>query len=205
MIFIIERKKSATTVVMASTRWASPTAAELADFLGPELEDGETMPDLELLQKLFGRALARRWNLLEAADEAHISAAVRHRRSLAERGAALKKLYRVVVNLRMLICGVSGVAPTRRLLGLRGRISLDPVVLLRQAGRTVDRLLEAFGRAGGAQAELPRAAFEPSDHDLARWAAPVDAPARTLGAAHARASIAAPRLSGPPDGVRVCC
>ena len=134
MKFIIERMKSAVTVVTASTRWARSTAAELADFLGPELEDGETMPDLELLQKLFGRALARRWNLLEAADQAHLSAAARHRRSLAERGTALKKLYRGVVDLRMLIGSVLGAASARRLLGLRGKTSLDPVVLLRQAG-----------------------------------------------------------------------
>ncbi len=186
MRFIIERKESATTVVTASTRWAPSTAAELADFLRPELEEGETLPDLELLQKLFGRALARRWNRLDAADATHASAAARYRRLLAERGAAVKALYRGVVDLRTLMRGIFGAAPARRLLGLGGKTSSDPVVLLRQAQRSMERLLDA---------SLPRSdRNQPTDLDRAYWAAPVVVLARSLETARARASLAAKEL-----------
>ncbi len=206
MKFIIQRKKSTMTVVTATTRWAPSTAIELTDFLRPELEDGETMPDLELLQKLFGRALARSWNLLDMADDAHVSAAVRYRRLLAARGAAVKALHRGVVDLRRLIRSIFGAEPARRLLGLGGKTSSDPIVLLKQAERAADRLLDAplpgagVPPEGGKRNIVPeggkRNAFEPTDHDRARWAASVKALARILETARARASRAAKELEG---------
>ncbi len=182
---VIDREKSVTAVVTASQRWAPSTAAALADLLRPELADGETLPDLELLQRLFGRALARRWERLQASDQAHLSARARLRLLLAERGAALRALYRRVADLRTLMRGVFGAEQARRLLGLAGKTSRDPLVLLRQAARALARLLDA---------PLPAAGFEPTGHDRTRWASPVEAAARDLEASRAAASLAGKRL-----------
>lgn len=181
---IIDRNHSALTVATASYTWAPSTAAALAEFLRPELAEGETLPDLELVQVLFGRALTRRWGRLEATGEAHVSTVARYRLAVAERTAATRALYHAVVDLRTLMRGIFGAAPARRLLGLKGRTSLDPVVLLKQAERAQDQLRDP----------LPRAAFEPSESDQARWSAPVKTLASTLEAARARASLAGKEL-----------
>ncbi len=77
---ILDRKKSAVAIVAASQRWATDTAERLAELLRPELAEGETLPDLALLLRLLGRALARRWRRLEAADQERERAVERRRR-----------------------------------------------------------------------------------------------------------------------------
>ncbi len=169
---ILDRKKSSASIVAASRRWASATAEGLEELLRPELADGETLPDLELLQQLLGRALARRWRRLEAADQARQRAAARRRRHAAELAAARAALYARVVDLRRLMRGVFGGGACRRLLGIAGATSRDDVVLLRQASHLAASL-------SGAQ-NLPPASFEPTAADLARWRSPVETAVATL-------------------------
>ena len=178
---ILDRKRSATAVITASHTWAPATAESLAELLRPELAEGETLPDLELLQRLFGRALARRWRCLESSDQSHVKARERAGRHRGERASALAALYRRVVDLRRLLRGIFGAAPARRLLGLAGETSRDEVVLLRQAEQSTARL-------GDACRALPPACFTPAAGDRARWTAPVEAATETLRSAGARAS-----------------
>ncbi|MCP3958929.1 MAG: hypothetical protein GY719_13840 [bacterium] len=184
---ILERKKAAAIVTAASRCWAAPTTAEVAELLRPELAEGETLPDLELLQELFGRALARRWQRLESADQAHLRATEDRDHSNGENAAALAKLYRRVVDLRRFLRGVFGGGAARRLLGVAGATSRDALVLLRQAGHAVARL-------GDTSRGLPSACVELTSYDRSRWAAPVEAAAETLRWASARATGAAKRL-----------
>lgn len=183
----LARKKAAAVVSAASRRWAAPTAETLEERLRPELAEGETMPDLELVQRLLGRALDREWRRLESADEAQLAAAARRGRRKAGVAEALVALYRRVVDLRRLMTAVVGAVRARRLLGLAGKTSADPVVLLRQAGQAVARLRDA------ALVPAP-AAYQPSARDRERWAKPVEAAARVLESARASASIDAKEL-----------
>ncbi len=179
---ILMRKKSATAVVTASRRWAATTTESLAELLRPELAEGESLPDLELLQELLGRALARRWQRLEAADQAREQARERRRLRSDERFAARAVLYRRVVDLRRLLRGVFGGPACRRLLGIAGETSREDSLLLRQARHIVARLAVSPGA-------LPMASFKLAADDLARWAAPVEAAVETLEGASHRAAL----------------
>ncbi len=172
---VLDRKKSAATIVAASERWAAATARVLEKLLRPELAEGETMPDLKLLQRLLGRALARRWKRLEAADQARERAVERRRRRRGEQLAARAKLYRRMVDLRRLLGGVFGGEACRRVLGIAGETSRDETVLLRQA-RHATACLADDGRG------LPPAPFVPTADDLARWRGPIEAAAESLQA-----------------------
>ncbi|MCP3960638.1 MAG: hypothetical protein GY719_22575 [bacterium] len=183
----LARKKAAAIVTAASRRWAASTTETLEERLRPELAEGETMPDLELAQRLLGRALDRQWRRLESTDEAQLAAAARRGRRSAGVAEALVALYRRVVDLRRLMTAVVGAVRARRLLGLAGKTSVDPVVLLRQAGQAVARLRDA------ALVPAP-AAYQPSARDRQRWAKPVEAAARVLESARASASIGGKEL-----------
>ncbi len=179
---ILMRKKSAAAIVTASRRWAATTTEGLAELLRPELAEGESLPDLELLQELLGRALARRWQRLEAADQAREQARQHRRLKSDERFAARAVLYRRVVDLRRLLRGVFGSAACRRLLGLAGETSREDRLLLRQARHIVARLASSSGA-------LPVTSFQLTADDLARWAAPVEAAIETLEGASRLATI----------------
>ncbi len=179
---ILMRKKSATVVVAASRRWAAAAAESLAELLRPELAEGESLPDLELLQELLGRALARRWRRLETAERTRDQARDRRRQQVGKKIAARAVLYRRVVDLRRMLRGVFGGAACRRLLGIAGETSRDDVLLLRQARHLVARLAAPPG-------ELPAAFFQPAEDEVARWAAPVEAAIEDLHRASARAAV----------------
>ncbi len=184
---VLERKKAAETVIAAGRRWAASCAQALAEVLRPVLREGETMPDLELLQRLFVRVLERHWRRLEAADQAHCRTRDLRRLGLAKLAAATSALYRRVVDLRALLRGIFGTGPARRLLGLAGKTSHDPVVLERQAGYAAGRLRD------GAKA-LPPAAYMPSADDRQAWARPVEDAAGVLEQARGSASRAGKAL-----------
>ncbi len=178
---MLMRKKSATAVVAASRRWAAAAAESLAELLRPELAEGESLPDLQLLQELLGRALARRWRRLETAEQARDQARDRRRQQVGEKIVARAVLYRRVVDLRRVLRGVFGGAACRRLLGIAGETSRDDVLLLRQARHLVARLAAPPG-------ELPAALFQPTAGEMARWAAPVEAAIEDLQKASALAA-----------------
>ncbi len=179
---MLMRKKSATAVVAASRRWAAAAAESLAELLRPELAEGESLPDLQLLQELLGRALARRWRRLETAEQARDQARDRRRQQVGEKRTARAVLYRRVVDLRRMLRGVFGGAACRRLLGIAGETSRDDVLLLRQARHLVARLAASPG-------ELPPAFFQLTKGEVARWAAPVEAAIEDLHTASSLAAI----------------
>lgn len=171
-----DREVSVTSLLSRSRRWGPSTAARLEELLRSELAEGETLPDLEILQELFRRALARRWRRLATAEETHHKARERRREALADLDDAVRGLYRRMVDLRRILKGVFGVAASRRLLSLRGDTSRDPVVLLRQAARAAARLrigldpcrrppaspVSDSGFAGRSRSRLPSTTCVPS-------------------------------------------
>ncbi|MEE8523560.1 MAG: hypothetical protein V3T72_06480 [Thermoanaerobaculia bacterium] len=192
----LDRIKSALFVVTKSRRWAPSTAASLADFLRPVLAEGEELPDLELLQELFARALELRQRRLEEADDDHRRVSYERRQLLRARAAAAKKFIRRIVDLRTMLRGFAGAEAAGRFLNLKGETSRDPVVLLRQAGFALAGLRDRSRSIRLASYQL---------FDRKGWAAAIDGAAKTLKSVvaevtlkHNQPTSSAP-LAPPPD------
>jgi hypothetical protein len=180
----IQRRHLAVLGVLDSSRtWQESTAEALDALLRPELAEGEEMPDLELLQQLFRRALARSWRRFQEADDGCRVAAHRRRAAVRRLAVARKKLGRTIAGLRAHLADRFGAGPAAEVFVLRGAASEVPEELSRQAARVVRWL-------GDPSKALPESPYPPSMVDRARWAEPVEAAAEALGPALARASRA---------------
>lgn len=82
---------------------AGEVAAEIIEDLRGELLEGEVMPDLELLQKLIGRKVARSNNELEEGDNLrkHLKNIDRHRREVKHEVS--QKLRQALVDVRYVL------------------------------------------------------------------------------------------------------
>jgi hypothetical protein len=180
----IERRHLAVLGVLDSSRaWQASTAEALDALLRPELADGEAMPDLELLQRLFRRALDRHWRRLQAADDRCLVATHRRRTLVGRLKAARRKLGRAIAGLRAHLTDRFGAADAAGVFVLRGETSEVPEALVRQGRHVVDRLCDP------AQS-LPDSPYPPTMADRRRWAEPIRDAVDALGQALARASRA---------------
>ena len=186
---ITEHEKTFSKLLAACTSWAGVTTAKLEELLRPGLAEGESMPDLALVQKLFGRALERHWQQLLHAHDGVEDAVSRHRTLLGERDAAVRTLYGLLSDLRAYLRRYFG-ASVVWLLALRGETSRDPVVLLRQADRAVNRLRNLSRPLPAVVIKLSRRQVA-SATDREAWAAPVADAAEVLRRLVAQASLAA--------------
>lgn len=82
---------------------APAVAAILTEILSPALEDGETLPGVEQLQRIIGRRIASLNAELEEADHQrkHFKSLDRHRREVIERATA--KLRSALVDVRYIL------------------------------------------------------------------------------------------------------
>ncbi len=147
---VTERKKSTARVVRVARRFAASTARELRKLLAPELAKGEEMPDLVFLQELMAEALQRCLRRLMRADVALADLEREDAKLRRQRDASLRVLHRQLGDLRTLVTGRLGREPSRTFLGLKGESSRDPIVLLRQADRAVERLRDFEKKPRGA-------------------------------------------------------
>lgn len=114
-------------------------AGEVAAGLGEEV--GEAAGGTGVMQRELRRRLEGRLAVLVAADEEHLDAVTELAGARGRRDPAAGELYRLLVRVRRLAVGIYGAGATE-LLGLCGRVSQRPVVMLRQARRAVGRLLD---------------------------------------------------------------
>ncbi len=137
---VSDREKSTARVVGTARRFARSTARELRKLLAPELAEGETMPDLVALQELMASALERRIRRLVTSVD--VLAELERQDALlrARRDVAVSLLHHQVGNVRNLVASRLERKIARIFLPLKGETSRDPLVLLRQADRTVERL-----------------------------------------------------------------
>ncbi|MEE8523540.1 MAG: hypothetical protein V3T72_06380 [Thermoanaerobaculia bacterium] len=203
----IERRHFAVLGILDSSRaWQQSTAEALTELLRPELAEGEVMPDLELLQCLFRRALARHWRRLRAADDSCRSTAYRRRTLVARVAVARKKLHRAIAGLRARLADVFGAAAAKEHFVLRGTTAEVSEELLRQAGRVVAWLRDP-------SKSLPEGACRSTLEDRLRGAEPIAAGAEVLDSLLVRASLECKRaeaakaerrrLRGPYDDLFV--
>ena len=69
---IVQRQRAISFVLAAALAHVQDVLPALAERLAPFLEEGETMPDFELVQRLVGRLLAATRTRLVAADKDHL-------------------------------------------------------------------------------------------------------------------------------------
>ncbi len=184
---VTDRHESVQEILSANRRFARSTARSLEELVTPFLEDGKPMPDFVHVQQLLAAALESRWHCLSQADEGYDDADAHRHALIGERDDEVGLLYRELADLRTILRGRFGAEPSRRLIGLRGDTSRDPVVILRQADRAVRRLRDLAR-------PLPPSKARPASADRWRWAAPVADAAGTLRAIVGRAVAAVKEL-----------
>ncbi len=172
---LIERQEAAGEVLSVHRKFARKAARALEGLVAPVLEDGQPMPDFVSTQGLLAAALEARWRRLSRAGEACHDAQAHRHALIGERDDEAAELHPEVVDLRTVLRARSEAEPARRLIGLRGDTSRDPVALRRQADRAVRRLRDT-GRP------LPDSRVPTGDTERLRWATPV---ARAAGALRA--------------------
>ncbi len=137
-----ERERSAIAVDVVFRRNARFIAERVIALLEPELLAGEVMPDVELLQLLVRRVLARRLKRLSEAGESLIEKRQQAAELKQTSAAETRDTRALVVDLRAAFKGFFGTRRAANFLGLRGATSRDPVEIQRQAKRAVARLLD---------------------------------------------------------------
>jgi hypothetical protein len=172
---ITRRQKSASEVEVAILRHGPEAAAAAGSFLEAYLEEGETLPDLELLQRLFGRALNDHHDRIVASDEARIAGLRQTKGPRARRDAAADALGVELLRLRTVFTGCFGDKAAEGLLAIDGRLDRDPVALSRLARRAVELL-----RSDASELPSPLVPITP---DLGLWAEQLEAPLQELEAA----------------------
>lgn len=184
---VTDRQKSVVQVLGVHRRFARSTARALDKLVRPHLQPGKPKPDFLYEQRLLAAVLEDRWRRLSESDEACHDAQAHRRALIADRDREVALLYREVVDVRTVLRGRFGSAPSRNFIGLRGDTSRDPVVLLRQADRAVARLRDRDRPAPPSRPVAGAAVRR-------RWAAPVADAARVLHGIVDRVTEAVKRL-----------
>lgn len=158
---VTDREKSARAVTAAADTHAAAVGEALANELAPHLAPGETMPDVALLVRLFGRKIAADNATLVKADTAHERELADDAAPREARDTAAAKVREILVDLRSSVDAAYGAAGLA-VLGLTGTTPVDPSVLATAAASAVaalqdpERALPKPRRAGN---QIDRAAF----------------------------------------------
>jgi len=137
---VTDRKKTATDLGAALHVHTSEASAALQEMLEPFLLEGDTVPDLPMLQRLLGRRLAFLKAQLVDADERH-SAGQRGDKVLRQiRDDATRELANLIGRLRGAVDRVCGQSVCQSLWGLEGAMPRDPVVVQSVTTRVLTEL-----------------------------------------------------------------
>lgn len=171
---VTDRRRSARFVEVAALTHAEEAAAALAPLLEAELAEGETLPDLALLQRLLGRALATQSAAMVAADELHNAELDDDFAPRSRRDEVTAELYRRLVGIRGAAAELYGAERSAALLGVDGATAQQPDALRRQAERLMARLRDpAF--------ELPPPLLPGVAVDPASWVEILEPAATAVG------------------------
>ena len=170
---ITRRQKSASEVEVAIQRYGSEAASAAGRALEPYLKEGETLPDLELLQHLFRRALNDHHGRIIASDEVRLAGLRRTIGPRSRRDVAAKVVAEKLFQLRDVFSGCFGEQTTAELLGIEGALDQDPVALSRIARRAV-------GVLRSDSLEMPAYRISGASFDFDRWAEDLEAPLQEL-------------------------
>ncbi|HEX2570903.1 MAG TPA: hypothetical protein VH877_15195 [Polyangia bacterium] len=138
---VIDRQKSARSVLALNGPQVQTIVARLTDLLTPYLRGGERLPDIDLLVQLVLRLLDDACDRMLAADQANDQERADDHVPRQERDRTTKALYHELTGARDLLSSVFG-RTAARALGFAGITPRDPVALARFAGRIVHTLQE---------------------------------------------------------------
>lgn len=137
---VATRKRLRKIVAGSATAYTPEVQRALTERLTPLLEEGETLPDLGLLQNLLVR-------LVRNEEQAMISADKSNERELGgdlvmrrRRDELVDRLYDRLVEIRTTLSALFGPEEALELVQLTGRTSRNPELLILQAERVIDRL-----------------------------------------------------------------
>ncbi len=135
-----DREKSNRAVVAAAQSHGHEIGKAVATTLTPYLEKNESMPDVELLVRLIGRALRSSGVALANADAAHAAELGDDTTPREQRDAAAESIRSVLVDLRDAVATAYGAAGLRKL-GLAEVVPVDPTALATKAHSVREALL----------------------------------------------------------------
>jgi hypothetical protein len=137
---VTDRQRVAKALVAAARTHAQEVGERVQEILSPALQEGQTLPDLTAFQEVLAQHLENLTAAIIAADETHLEEQdddVDPRRRRDDAAAALNA---TLVKIREALAGAFGRESIRELVGLQGSTATEPVVLLRQANRVLERL-----------------------------------------------------------------
>ncbi len=154
---VADRQKLSESLEASAVTHAADVNQRANDVLSAVLAEGETVPDLEILQILGGRLIAKARGHMVEVDRVHLDEIVKDRGLRRQRDEAAANLRRTVLRIRDSFDGAYGPGRCEEILGFGTRIPQDPM-LLRQLAATG---IEYLGAAGF---ELP-----PMELDGVNW------------------------------------
>lgn len=137
---VVDRQRIGQSIIAAARTHAQQVGERLQLELAEILEESESQPDFVELQLQLARYLEMRLNILVAADEAHLEELDDDQDPRLRRDEAAEALSQKVVQMREAMSGVFGSPRSDALLGISGRTARDPLFLLRQSARMLERL-----------------------------------------------------------------
>lgn len=160
---VTDRQKVAKSIVAAARTHAGEVAVNLQRRLTPLLREGQTLPDFESLQDLLARYLEETTEAIIAAEEKHFREQDDDLRPRRQRDEAAQALHGTLVRIRETLAAAYGPEQFRELAGIREGTADEPVTLVRQARRVLDRLRDPAP-------DLPTQPLEGVQVDLQRLA-----------------------------------
>ncbi len=139
---VMQRQRTALALQAAVTDGAGLATAALERAFQEVIREGETMPDLRLLQEFLARKLEVLGTNIVAADEEAVSETAENADLRQVRATAANAVHEALFKLRALVSGLYGSTATNTLLGLGSRLPRDPMVLHRLAQRALAKVAE---------------------------------------------------------------
>ncbi|MCP3963545.1 MAG: hypothetical protein GY719_37390 [bacterium] len=137
---VTDRKRAVSALVAALTAQGATAATALEGRLRDLLEEGETMPDVELLLQLLARLARKAERDLDEADAERWLAGMTCKQLRRESQQQRQELYAEAIVVRKALVELYGSAPCRRQFGLAERTPRGAAELATETRRLVDRL-----------------------------------------------------------------
>ncbi len=178
---VADRQKLSESLEASAFTHAADVNQRANDVLSAVLAEGETVPDLEIIQILTGRLIAKARTHMVTVDRVHLDEIVKDRGLRRQRDKAAASLRRTVLRIRDSFDGAYGPGRCEEILGFGTRIPQDPM-LLRQLAAAGIEYLTAPGF------ELPPMELEGVVWSPELFANQLQAPFESLGAAQTQLS-----------------
>lgn len=140
---VADRQKLSESLEASASTHASDVSQRVIEVLSTVLDEGETVPDLEIIQILVGRLVAKVRGHMVEVDRQHLDEVVKDRGLRRRRDDAAKDLRRTVLRIRDSFDGAYGPGRCEEILGFGTSIPQDPMLLRQLAATGVEYLTDA--------------------------------------------------------------